>query len=154
MRLALRTDYALRILMYLAVQDGRTVPVGEIAERYGISEHHIMKVAQMLARKGWVRAQRGRQGGVTLAAPAGEIRVGAVVREFEPDFELVNCFQPSGGDCVIAGACTLQNTLHEALNGFLAPLDRQTLADLARPRKPLAAALHVRLDSLTGRRAE
>ena len=146
MRLAARTDYALRILMYLGRSESRAVPVAEISDRFHISENHLMKVAQLLSRYGWIRAQRGRHGGFQLAAAPEGIGIGAVVRACEPDFELVECFQPDGGNCVIRPGCALEGTLREALRDFLERLDRCTLADLV--RRPAGSGFDVNLGSL------
>ena len=67
MRLTLQTDYALRLLMYLAVQGERRSSIREIADQYGISENHLMKVTQRLASLGYVDALRGRHGGPSVA---------------------------------------------------------------------------------------
>lgn len=142
MRLTQRTDYALRVLMHLAVDD-ETASVGAIASRFGISENHVMKVAQELARAGWVDAQRGRGGGLRLAVSAEEIGIGDVVRRFEPDFRLVECFDPEVNNCVVTGACSLRSLLGQALELFLARLDEVSLADVTRNRRRLVELLAI-----------
>ncbi|MCG6120836.1 MAG: Rrf2 family transcriptional regulator, partial [Blastomonas sp.] len=52
MRLSLHADYALRMLMYLAVHDSHR-SIGQIAQAYGISRNHLMKVAQRLVAHGF-----------------------------------------------------------------------------------------------------
>jgi Rrf2 family transcriptional regulator, nitric oxide-sensitive transcriptional repressor len=89
-----------------------------------------MKVANVLTRAGLLTAVRGRSGGLRLAKPPGDIRIGDVVRATEPDFALVECFA-SGNQCVITGACRLPRILNEGLDAFNAVLNRYTLADLA-----------------------
>ncbi len=142
MRLTQRTDYALRVLMHLSVRPGVT-RVGEIADRFRISENHVMKVAQELARAGWVVAQRGRGGGLRLAVEPGAIKVGDVVRRFEPDFQLVECFDPVENECVVTKACGLRMTLHQALDLFFERLDGVTLADVTANQAPLAGLLRI-----------
>ncbi len=91
---------------------------------------------------GDIETLRGRNGGIRLGRPAGDIKLGAVVRRTEPDMDLVACF----GDaemCAIGEACVLQRALHQALAAFLAVLDRYTLADLVAPRRRLAALLGI-----------
>lgn len=132
MRLNLQSDYALRLLMQLAANDGDLVTIGEVAECYGISQNHLTKVAYTLGRKGFVETVRGRSGGMRLARPASSIRIGDVVREMESDLALVECFPGGAGGCHIAGACKLKGVLGEALLAFLAVLDRYTIADLIR----------------------
>ena len=129
MRLTRFSDYSLRVLMYAATQGERLITIEEVAKTYRISRTHLMKVCNQLTKAGFLRATRGRSGGLTLARPPSEIGIGAVLRLTEPDFALVECFG-GGKDCVIASRCRLQGVLHEALAAFLAAIDRYTLADL------------------------
>jgi Rrf2 family nitric oxide-sensitive transcriptional repressor len=135
------SDYSFRVLIYLALQRERLVTIEEIARRYEISRAHLMKVVHELGRHGYVETVRGRGGGLRLARPPEEIGVGEVFRDTEGNLALVECFGPSG-ECVIEPACGLRAVLQEALVGFLAVLDRHTLADLvARRRTPLVRLL-------------
>jgi Rrf2 family nitric oxide-sensitive transcriptional repressor len=129
MRLTNFSDYALRLLMYAAARDGRLVTIEETAGVYGISRAHLMKVASQLTRAGFLNATRGRSGGLALAKPAGRIRLGAVLRATEPDFDLVECFAP-GNQCRLTPRCRARGALQEALSAFLETLDRYTLADV------------------------
>lgn len=129
MRLTLQSDYAMRTLMMLAGRGG-VVAVDEIAVAYGISRHHLMKVAGRLAELGYVIARRGRGGGLTLARTPREINVGAVIRDIESLDTFVECFDKTTNQCVVAGACGLQSALSLAVGDFLARLDGYTLADM------------------------
>ena len=129
MRLTRFSDYALRVLMYAATRGERLITVEETAAVYRISRTHLMKVCHLLTRAGFLRAVRGRSGGLTLARSPAEIGIGAVLRLTEPDFALVECFGDGKG-CAIAPHCRLQGVLHEALAAFLATIDRYSLADL------------------------
>jgi Rrf2 family nitric oxide-sensitive transcriptional repressor len=140
MRLTEHTDYALRTLIYLGVQGDRLTPVGEVAQAYGLSKNHLLKVANHLAAAGYVQTVRGNGGGLRLAQPAEAINIGAVVRHTEADLNLVPCFCEGGG-CRIEAACVLRGTLTTALRAFLAELDRTTLADLVKPRPTLKRLL-------------
>ena len=142
MRLTAYTDYALRTLMYLAIQPDRAATIAEIATTYGISEAHLTKIVHQLGLNGEVATTRGRGGGLRLGKPAETINIGAIVRRSEPDMELVACFGDSGG-CPIDGACVLTNALRQALDAFLAVLDGYTLADLVAPQTRLAALLRI-----------
>ena len=143
MRLTQRTDYALRMLMYLAI-NREVASVGDIAARFRLSPHHVMKVAQDLAKAGWVATQRGRGGGLTLAIEPRTLKIGDVVRRMEPDFRLVECFEPAVNDCVVTKACRLRSVLDQALELFLGRLDAVTLADLMEDRRSLAKLLHIK----------
>jgi Rrf2 family nitric oxide-sensitive transcriptional repressor len=132
MRLTRHTDYALRVLIHLGLQNGRQVSIRDIATAYGISEAHLMKVVHGLAKRGYIATTRGRGGGLKLARPPEEISIGAVVRDTEDDMALTECFG-AGNACPIAGPCGLQSMLREALDAFLVVLDRHTLDDLLWP---------------------
>lgn len=140
MRLTRHTDYALRMLMFLGIAGGRRASIHDIAGCYGISENHLMKVAHGLGRLGFIETIRGRNGGLRLARPPGEIRIGDVVRRTEEDLSLVECFGAANA-CRITQSCALRGMLGEALAAFLSVLDRYTLQDLLRPRARLAVQL-------------
>lgn len=141
MRLTVYTDYALRVLMYLAVRPEARPTIGSIAEAYGVSRNHLMKVVYELGLAGYVETVRGKHGGLRLARPAAEIVLGEIVRRTEPDFALVPCFDPVNAACAIAPSCQLRGALHQAQAAFLQVLDSYTLADLTGNRGQLAAAL-------------
>ena len=141
MRLNVQSDYALRLLMQLAVQDGELVTIAEVAERFGVSKNHLMKIASVLARQGYIESARGRLGGLRLARPAGQVRVGEVIRCTEADFAIVECFQEGKSQCLITPCCKLQRVLGEAVEAFLAVLDRYTLEDLVRRNAELRLLL-------------
>jgi Rrf2 family nitric oxide-sensitive transcriptional repressor len=149
MRLTLHTDYALRLLMLLALEPGSLHTIEEVACRYRISRNHLMKVTQTLAQQGLVDSQRGRSGGLKLAKPAREINLGEVVRATEDSLALVECFDRERNDCVVAPACGLKGPLEEALAAFMAVLDRYSLADLI--ANPIAFRRMQRLLSATPR---
>ena len=129
MRLTDFSDYSLRLLMYAAARTERLITIEETAELYGISRAHLMKVANQLTRAGFMKAVRGRSGGLQLARLPERIRLGDVLKETEPDFALVECFR-SGNSCLITPHCRLRGVLNEALQAFSGVLDGYTLADL------------------------
>ncbi len=129
MRLTSFSDLSLRLLMYAAANQDRLITIDETSEVYDISRAHLMKIANTLARAGYLKAVRGRSGGLTLGMPPEKVRLGDVFRVTEPDFNLVECFT-ADNQCVITRACRLRGVLHEALDAFSATLDRYTLADL------------------------
>jgi Rrf2 family transcriptional regulator, nitric oxide-sensitive transcriptional repressor len=142
-RLTVYSDYALRMLMYLAVKDDGLATIAEIAESYGISKNHLMKVAHQLGVAGYVETVRGRGGGLRLAKPPGAITLGDVVRHTEPDMALVPCFAPVDADCAIERCCVLRKVLERACGSFLDVLDIHTLADLTKPRGTLQNLLSI-----------
>jgi len=142
MRLTVFTDYALRVLMYLELNPERRVTIRDVAEAYGISRNHLMKVVNKLTRAGLVDASRGVNGGLALARPAASITVGEVVRSTEDDLALVECFR-ADNQCVITPECELKRVFGKAQAAFLAALDEKTIADLMVQRRKLASRLKV-----------
>ncbi len=129
MRVTLHTDYALRMLMLLALEPNQLHTIEEISIRYDISRNHLMKVSQTLVQFGFVESVRGRSGGLRLRESPEDINIGAVIRATEDGFNLVECFTTED-TCLISSACGLRGPLEEALAAFLGVLDRYSLADL------------------------
>jgi len=134
------TDYALRVLMTLAVRAPARVPTSQIATLFGLSEHHLSKVATQLAHDGFVVSARGRTGGLSLARPPDEILIGKVVRAMKRNDPVVECFG-TNRSCLVLPACGLREPLAQAQEAFFATLDRYTLADVTRSRSALASLL-------------
>ena len=134
MRLTKHSDYALRVLVYVAAirakNPERLVSTQEMSEAYAISTHHPVKVVGKLGKAGYLEINRGRGGGVRLARAPEDIRVGEVVAVTEPDFAFVECMQEDNEACPLTGACALVPPLEEALRAFLDALDNYTLADV------------------------
>jgi Rrf2 family nitric oxide-sensitive transcriptional repressor len=128
-RLTLHTDFALRLLMLLALEPADLHTIAEVARRYNISRNHLVKVAQTLIQADFVESVRGRRGGLRLAKKPGEINLGAVVRATEDGFALVECFDRKRNCCVVMPACGLRGPLGKAVSAFLSTLDGYTLAD-------------------------
>ena len=141
MRLTVYTDYALRVLMYVAVRPEPLPTIGQIADAYQISRNHLMKVVYELGQAGYLETVRGKNGGLRLARKPQEIGLGRLVRETEPDMALVPCFDPIRAQCAITPACRLRGALAEARAAFLAVLDGYTLAGLVGNGASLQALL-------------
>jgi Rrf2 family transcriptional regulator, nitric oxide-sensitive transcriptional repressor len=129
MRLLTSTDFALRVLMRLSATPDAHVSTETLARELVISRNHLHKIVQYLAEARLVRTIRGARGGVMLARPSGEIKVGEVIRSHEQDQALVECFRADGGACNLLPRCRLRGMLDAAKNAFYQHLDRYTLAD-------------------------
>ena len=130
MHMKLHTDYALRMLIFLALRKGRPCTVNDVAESYGLSRNHLLKVALNLRKLGLISTARGRSGGIRLALAPDQINIGVLVRHVEDDFVLVECLRADEGACIISPACRLRGMVREALNAYLAVFDKYSLADL------------------------
>lgn len=140
MHITQHTDYALRVLIFLAANDHRLPTIQEISERFDVSRSHLMKVVNQLIRNGFVEGVRGKGGGLRLARPAAGIMIGEVVRRTETDLALVECFSDAS-HCLLTGNCNLKGVFATALEAFLASLDQVSLAQVLTPSQH--ALLHV-----------
>lgn len=131
MRLTQYTDYSLRVLIYLAMQNNdQLANIKDIADKYTISKNHLMKVIHELGKLGFIETIRGRNGGIRLALKPDQINIGAVIRKTEEDFHLVECFNAEKNSCILSPTCRLKHILHDALQAYLNVLDQYTLSDI------------------------
>jgi Rrf2 family transcriptional regulator, nitric oxide-sensitive transcriptional repressor len=140
MRVTLHTDFSLRVLIQVGLNDGKLTTIDEIAKSFDISRNHLMKVVNDLSQKGYLDTVRGRNGGIRLKHAARDINIGQVVRDTEDRLDVLECLS-RGGFCRIQRACVLRTALREATDAFLAVLDEYTLADLVKPQKALTHLL-------------
>ena len=136
MKLTTFSDYAFRVLIYLA-STGESASLSELAQAYGISRNHLVKAVNTLEKNGFVRTRRGVGGGIILARPASEISLVEVARSTEPNFTIVECFDYENNTCRIAGACRLERILQDATRAFMAEIGKYTLADITGNSKVL-----------------
>lgn len=128
MRLTLHTDYAFRVLMALGRAPGQVKSVDDLAREFGVSKHHLMKVAQNLTAGGFVSTVRGRNGGLRLAMPASDINLKAVAVHMEPDFNIAGCFGEEA--CSFLPRCGLKGVLGQAKFAFLQTLAKHDLESI------------------------
>lgn len=134
MQLTSFTDYGLRALIYMAsLPEHEMTNITQVTEVYGVSRNHMVKIINQLSRAGFIKAVRGKNGGIKLGKPAEQIFIGDVVRAIEP-LSLINC---SPDFCHITPACRLKFILNDAVNAFLSELDKHSLADLLRNNQSL-----------------
>ena len=139
MRLTLHTDFALRVLIHVGLNEGKLTTIKEIAQNFDISKAHLMKVVNDLSQKGYLDTVRGRNGGVRLMREPRDINIGQVVRDTEK-LDVIGCLEHKGY-CPIERVCVLRGALRNATEAFLAVLDAHTLADLIKPQRVLSSLL-------------
>lgn len=127
LRVTKRTNIAMRVLMFCGANTDRLVTKAEIAERCNASENHLAQVINQLAQLGFLRTQRGRNGGLSLGRPADQIRIGDVFRVLEAPVPLAECFADVDNTCPLVEACRLRTALTDAVEAFYASLDPITL---------------------------
>src|SRR5512139_1354235 len=141
MQLTKFTDYALRVLIYLAQHPVGLATIADIAKDYDIPATHLMKVVHRLAQRGYIVTVRGKGGGMRLAKAPDMINVGDLVRDTEDNIDLVECFSSEKQNCPLLPACALKSVLVEARKSFLATLDFYRLSDIMGGGVPPLATL-------------
>ncbi len=141
MRLTRQTNYAVRMLMYCAANEGQLSRVPEIAHAYNVSELFLFKILQPLVEHKLVETVRGRNGGVRLGRAAHEISLFDVVRVTEENFSMAECFDNDATECPLVDSCGLNSALREALNAFFGVLMKYSIADLVKARPNVRALL-------------
>ncbi|MCQ0986285.1 iron-responsive transcriptional regulator RirA [Jiella marina] len=145
MRLTRQTNYAIRILMYLAANPGRLSRLGDVARSYAAPEPFMFKILQPLVGAGFVETVRGRNGGIRLGRPAEAISLREVVELMEENFAMAECFDGGNTDCPLVVNCELNSALRQALEAFLSTLGRFSIADLVENRPFLSRTLGIPL---------
>lgn len=138
MRLSKHSDYSLRVLMYLAIHQGKLCQISEISQNFRVTKNNMIKVVNSLAKIGFIETIRGQRGGILLKSDPSTLTVGEIVRMTENNLELIDC---EGIHCPIVKGCVLKGALDEAMKAFLSVLDHVTLADIAQNRNFLIKAL-------------
>ncbi|MGE0763199.1 MAG: Rrf2 family transcriptional regulator, partial [Bdellovibrionales bacterium] len=95
------------------------------------------KVAHDLARRRYVHTFPGKFGGLELAEAACNLKLGEMIKQFEP-MSLLECFDPVTNTCPLQGVCQLERALYESRQAFLEALNRYTLGDFLKPGASLA----------------
>lgn len=129
MQLTIFTDYGLRSLMYLASKPDTLCSVREIAEHYGISRNHLVKVVHRLAKLGYIISSKGKGGGIRLATNPTELKLGDLVQKLEPNMHIVECFNKELNTCRVIDSCKLKHYLFEANLAFIKTLNNYSLED-------------------------
>jgi len=143
MRLSAYSDYSIRVLMQAALREPERVTVDEVAETFGISRHHLVKVVHDLGRSGYLETRRGIGGGFTLARPPADIRLGDIVRLGEESETVIDCMDRSNRNCRLLPHCRLKGVLDEAAAAFFVVLDGYTLADLLKQPSRMRTLLNL-----------
>ena len=148
MRLTRQSNYAVRTLVYCAVNAPSLSRVGDIAKAHSISELFLFKLIKPLVEAGIIETVRGRHGGIKLGRPAEDITLLDCIRLTEESFALAECFEGSDANCPLLSNCDLNAALGEALGAFFGVLESYTIADLAGKRRALRERLGLSFEEL------
>lgn len=129
MRLNLKTDYCLRVLIYLQ-KNKKKVKIQQIADEYGISKNHLSVAVNALSELGYVSSTSGPKGGIEFNQIFADKTVAELFIKLE-DMALVECFRPESNTCTLSPNCKLKGMLKKASNAFVSELKNYKIEDLA-----------------------
>jgi len=118
MRLQKNTLLALYSVLEFASDPARHISAAEIADRYGVSSHHLAKVLAELARSGVVESVRGAGGGYRFTGNARRLTLLDIIELFED-------FAPAAAERAPADAPT---PVDQALGTVLSEIDENAKA--------------------------
>lgn len=121
------SDYALRVLLYVARERELPYTISEIAGKLSVSENHLIKVVHFMAKQHWILTTRGKGGGIRLNPQTLSLNLGDILRILEGDSEIVNCHTPP---CVLRSHCGLKGILDQAVEQFYFSLNQYTVQDV------------------------
>jgi len=148
MKLTRQSNYAVRALIYCAVNEPGLSRVADIARAHGISELFLFKLIKPLVENGLIQTVRGRHGGIKLGRPASDITLLDVIRLTEENFAMAECFEGGDVSCPLVDNCDVNAALREALGAFFEVLDSKTIADLAGKRRSLRERLGLKYEDM------
>ncbi len=145
MLIPMRVDYAVRMLVFLAMQsDQEYTPTSQIAQQQHIPEPFLLRISADLSRSGLVESRRGPRGGVRLALPPSEITVGKVVDCVDHSFAAIDCLSEPDA-CLISGACSQRELWGDVEQMLLDYLFQIKIDDLVKKQRQLQVAQELNL---------
>ncbi len=136
---SITAEYALRAIVHLAINRDVACPAAQIAEETQIPAGYASKVMQDLGRAGLVVAQRGPNGGFTLARSPHQISVLEVVNAVDPIERINKC--PLGLPSHGARLCRLHRRLDDAIGAVERVLGESSIADMIEPARTGSACV-------------
>lgn len=148
MKLTRQSNYAIRALVYCAVNEPGLSRVADIARAHGISELFLFKLIKPLVENGLLKTVRGRHGGIKLGRAAEDITLLDTIRLTEENFAMAECFEGGDVTCPLVDNCDVNAALREALGAFFEVLESKTIADLAFKRRSLRERLGLKYEEM------
>lgn len=124
------SDYAFRILIYLAKNQNKLCTVEELANNFQISEHHVKKIVHKLAKTEYITSIKGRNGGLSLGMNPKDINLGEVLEITEDNLDIVECFCEESNTCNLNINCKFKKVIRGALDSFIGEFKNYSLDDI------------------------
>lgn len=130
MNISTKTRYGFRFMVYLGVNisQDKSIQLGEVAEKEGISLKYLEKIAQILKRGGWISVKRGPKGGYRLSKEARKISLLDLFETLEGSCSIIDCLDDES--CERDSVCSTINIWKGLSNTIREYLGNQTLEDI------------------------
>lgn len=130
MRLTTKTDYCLRVLIYLQTNHGIT-KIQKIADFYNISKNHLSVAVNKLSELGYVTSLPGPNGGISFNESVANKTIADLVTQLE-EFEIAECFNLETNTCRLSPQCKLKSILRNASKSFIEELRNHKISELGK----------------------
>ena len=135
MYITLETDYAVRIVSYLA-DCNRRVDAKEIADKICVTHRYVLKIARNLCTAGIIKSYKGADGGYALAKSPSEITLLDILEAIEGPYKFSRCLNdPALCSRNMSGRCCFQCAFSEITDKVTEMLSQYTIENLHCKRK-------------------
>ncbi len=132
MKISTKGRYALRLMIDLALNNtGENVSIKAISARQNISTKYLEQIISLLNRAGYVKSERGSNGGYKLTKKPEEYTVGMILRLTEGSLAITTCTEDEQNQCERYGTCPTVHLWEKLNNAISNVVDNITIADLA-----------------------
>lgn len=128
MKLTKKTDYGIRVLIYLQMADTQ-IKIKDLANELELSKNHLSVVVNRLSELGYVSTVSGPYGGISINSNAKKRKLSQLFKEME-NFDIVECFNAETNTCNLTPKCKLKHILSKANKAFINELSQFTIEDL------------------------
>jgi len=129
MKLTKAADYALRVMLFLAMNEKKLYMRSELSELCGVPDSFLGKILQTLAKNKLLDSTKGKNGGFKLTKSPDEITLYDIVSAIDGDIYLNECID-NPNLCDRSDNCKINFTLSKINNSIVKELKNYTLIDL------------------------
>jgi Rrf2 family protein len=123
------SEYALRILTYMALNDETKFSAKNLFDELQIPKRYLMRLLTGLSKSGFIKATRGRHGGYVFAKPLDAIFFSEIINSVEGLLSFEGCVL-GNLFCPVDKPCSMHQIWEKPKQVFLETLKTTTLADL------------------------
>jgi len=129
MDLSKTSQYALRILGHIALDENALYIAEQLSKTLNIPTQYLRRLLTNLAKEGLLISDKGKGGGFRLAKPASSIYLSDIIAKTEKS-ELLNSCIFGFEKCILDNPCAMHQQWAEARGYILGILRTTSLADM------------------------